>query len=754
MKLTIRKTGVFSIILACSIIGVQGTAQDNVIAFPGAEGAGMFTTGGRGCPVYEVTSLDDNEKNKAMIPGTFRDAVSGSDRTIVFRVSGILHLKYALKITGSNLTIAGQTAPGDGFCIADHVTWLEGSNIIMRYLHFRAGSANIKDEPDALTGIVKDSHHIILDHISASWSTDECLSVYRTNGLTVQWCIVAESLTMSGHAKGRHGYGGIWGGANATFHHNLLATHTSRLPRVDVGGNKISSRIDIRNNVIYNWEFNSTYGGDTASTNIINNYYKPGPGTKENVRRRMLDPTFKKSEWYLKGNIMDGSPDITADNSKGIMPEDPTDFVILDSPIILPGTINTTDAKTAYEQVLLKSGSTYPKRDSVDARILNDVRTGKGRFVNLEREVGGYPEYATTPAPADSDHDGMPDAWETAHKLNPKDAKDGEIIGKDGYSNLEKYLNSLVDMNFIPANPVVQITSPAYNSFHTAGSDVTVYATAISVSKKKISKVEFYRDNEKFGESFTVPYLAVMKDVPDGSYFITARAFDANGLSTSSSVIPIFVNRPKKTGDWKSVDVGRTGLPGTAFLDDKGIFTIKGAGSIAIKRDISKKSKDPILDTFQYVYQILVGDGELSAQIDDIAKVNNQAFVGLMIRQDLRFDSPLACVVASYVKSDKKKTPYSARFGSRSKKGETIVSGEMYEEFKVPGWLKIVRKGQDIASFVSLDGKEWEELDKKTVAMSGPVYIGFIVDAARNDNKLENYNSGKFSNISLKKAGK
>ena len=276
----------------CSIFTEESFAQRTVSAFPGAEGAGMFTTGARGEDIYEVTTLEDSSKGKPFIKGSFRDAVSGDNRNIIFKVSGNIRLKYVLKVTGSNLTISGQTAPGDGICIADHNTWIYGSNIILRYLRFRPGKTFIADEPDSITITCEKCRNIIIDHISTSWSTDESLSMYHANGLTVQWCLISESLTMSGHDKGRHGYGGIWGGQNATFHHNLLATHTSRLPRIEVGGNKIHANIDLRNNVIYNWEFNSTYGGDVSSTNMVKNYYKPGPGTKEEVRRRILDPTF------------------------------------------------------------------------------------------------------------------------------------------------------------------------------------------------------------------------------------------------------------------------------------------------------------------------------------------------------------------------------------------------------------------------------------------------------------------------------
>ena len=271
----------------------------SVPAFPGAEGGGKYTTGGRAGVVVHVTTLSD-ERDKSTgqpIQGSLRKAVqTDGTRTIVFDVAGTINLSSQLEIASGNLTIAGQTAPGDGICIAGYPVVVKASNVIIRFLRFRMGDQN-KVEGDALS--INDRKNIIVDHCSFSWSTDECVSCYGNTDFTLQYCFITESLRRSVHVKGNHGYGGIWGGTNASFHHNLLAHHDSRNPRFDHSyvNNKCFGPVDYVNNVVYNWGGNSTYGGEgydqVRKINMINNYYKYGPATSK--KTRLVDPTVSCS---------------------------------------------------------------------------------------------------------------------------------------------------------------------------------------------------------------------------------------------------------------------------------------------------------------------------------------------------------------------------------------------------------------------------------------------------------------------------
>ncbi|GAB1451339.1 hypothetical protein MASR2M47_13950 [Draconibacterium sp.] len=293
-------------------------------AFPGAEGGGMYTTGGRGGKVIFVDNLNDKGN------GSFRKAIETEGaRTIVFRVSGNIELQKTIHIKNGDLTIAGQTAPGDGICLMNYGIRLDADNVIIRFIRVRPGDI-MKEENDAISGV--GHKNIIVDHCSFSWAMDEVASFYDNENFTLQWCIISESLFKSVHHKGEHGYGGIWGGLNASFHHNLLSDHTSRNPRFcgpRYTGKPENEKTDFRNNVIYNWGFNSAYGGEEGSYNMVNNYYKPGLATKKDAQNRILDltqmfynpkinPDTLRAGWFfIEGNVVEGNPIISKDNWNG-----------------------------------------------------------------------------------------------------------------------------------------------------------------------------------------------------------------------------------------------------------------------------------------------------------------------------------------------------------------------------------------------------------------------------------------------------
>lgn len=453
MKKTLQK---FCITLVlCSIFTINLFAA-GVLAFPTAEGGGKHTIGGRGGVVYEVTNLNDSGE------GSLREAVEAyGPRIVVFRVSGTIHLESPLKIKNSYITIAGQTAPGDGICISGYEVKVDANEIIIRYLRFRLGDET-DTESDAIWGRYR--NHIMIDHCSASWSVDESMSIYGMDSCTVQWCIISESMYMSHHPKGAHGYGGIWGGTNTTFHHNLLAHHSSRNPRFAGNQTPTCKNLDFRNNVIYNWGFNSAYGGEAGKINIVGNYYKAGPATKSSVKNRIVEITGTDGRWYVDGNYVDGYPAITSDNWSGGVQGSYSYATYVKSDTVFPYvTIEEQSAEAAYELVLQNAGAILPVQDSVDARIIRETRGGYATYdghtyelehgfsdttvvrgiIDSQNDVGSWPELISLTPPTDSDHDGMPDSWEVAHGLNPNDEEDRNNLTDEGYTMLEVYLNGI-----------------------------------------------------------------------------------------------------------------------------------------------------------------------------------------------------------------------------------------------------------------------------------------------------------------------
>lgn len=446
-----------SIVLVCSSFA----QSEPFIAFPGAEGFGKYTVGGRGGAVYIVSNLNDDG------PGSFREAVSATvKRTIVFAVDGTIHLKSPLSIKGY-VTIAGQSAPGEGICIADQPVKITGDQVIIRYLRFRMGD-KYQSQKGMIDGSGSDDalsasrvKNLIIDHCSFSWSTDEVLSVYGGDSTTLQWNIISEPLNFSYHFETgdkdweHHGYGGIWGGKHLTAHHNIFAHCVSRNPRFN--GARLGSSeefVDFRNNVIYNWQSKAVYGGENGTYNFVANYFKSGPSTKKSALGNILDPskteTLPYGKFYVADNELEGLPEGKTENR--LMVTMLSDVYVLNSfnAVSLP----MKSASQAYMDALEIAGASF-KRDTLDARVIQDIYNGTGKIIDVQ---GGYPHgtgYGISKSawPAlksgalqtDTDKDGMPDEWERTQKLNPKDPADAVRFQINSrYTNLEIYLNSIL----------------------------------------------------------------------------------------------------------------------------------------------------------------------------------------------------------------------------------------------------------------------------------------------------------------------
>ncbi|WP_276484241.1 polysaccharide lyase [Paraflavitalea pollutisoli] len=475
--------------------------QASIPAFPGAEGGGKFTFGGRGGQVLVVTNLNDDG------PGSLRWACEqGGARVVVFNVAGIIRLKTPLIIRAPYITIAGQSAPGDGVCIAGETVWINTHDVLIRYMRFRRGETWVGRRDDAIGG--NPIGNIMIDHVSASWGLDENMSMYRhmyndstgaieqklpTVNITIQNSIFAEALDTWNHS-----FGSTLGGENCTFVRNLWANNTGRNPSIGWYG-----AFNFVNNVVFNWVHRSMDGSDyRGQFNIINNYFQPGPATPKdgNVGHRIIKPESGRSKLkyktygraYVNGNVMEGYDAITKDNwAGGVQVEDFKDagewtpYMKWNQPLPM-APVTTTDAKQAREFVLVNAGATLPKRDPVDVRIAEQVKTGKITYkegvplpetqfkhrrmpidsykigiITDPVQVGGYPEYKGTPY-KDSDNDGIPDDWEKAHGLNPNNAVDAAQYAKNksGYTNIEEYLNSLVLAKNV--QPVVAATKKGF----------------------------------------------------------------------------------------------------------------------------------------------------------------------------------------------------------------------------------------------------------------------------------------------------
>ena len=415
---------------------------DELLAFPGAVGFGAKAKGGRGGAVLFVENLHDSG------PGSLRAAVEAEGpRTILFRTSGTITLKSEITIRNPFLTIADQTAPGDGIAIRIDgksdigAINIETHDVIIQHLRVRPGPAIKGSVNGDAIQMLENAHDVIIDHCSLSWSTDEVISGwYDARDITVQHCIISEALHDSVHQKGPHGMGMLFGDKNKsiTIHRNLLAHNNQRNPRLNP---EVKGRFQVNNNVIYNWGQIAGEMTDDAEVNLTGNFYKSGPSSRPE-RGVAVDGKVKI---YPKDNLSPIRPDATQPEDAIIKPwEEKMDRrkFAESAPFGAPSLMILSATET-YEAVLTNVGATRPKLDSVDQRILADVKNGTGKIINHPSEVGGWPKLATGKPPTDRDNDGMPDAWEKAQGLNPDDASDRQATGKSGYTRLEEYLHCI-----------------------------------------------------------------------------------------------------------------------------------------------------------------------------------------------------------------------------------------------------------------------------------------------------------------------
>ncbi len=471
-------------ILGClftSLFVLNAEAQQ--LAFPGAEGFGKYAKGGRGGVVYEVTNLNDSGA------GSFREGVTRGGVynpttynygpvTIVFRVSGTIELLSNIKVSRSFLTIAGQTAPGDGICLKNYSLILNGAkiggnhgNIIIRHLRSRPGGT-------VSTGLygfdMENCQNVIVDHCSFSWANEECAAMYDTKNISVQYSIVSEGLYNAGHGKGVRSYGGVLGGQNVSYHHNLIAHNVSRTVRFNGSrAHDTTAVIDYRNNVIYNWgSSGACYGGEVmipggvSQVNIVNNYYKPGPATSTTLKflsASYATPAYGTGQWYVAGNVMAGNASMTSNNWSAVdISSNPSaQQSNAKSPVAfsIAQPLPDESAIDAYANVLANAGATLPKRDAVDQRVVNETTNGTATGVGTYGKLGimdgpvlasNYATYNSITPPVDNDRDGMADAWELNNGLDPTNANDRNTVNADGYTLLEVYLNTLSSIQNLP----------------------------------------------------------------------------------------------------------------------------------------------------------------------------------------------------------------------------------------------------------------------------------------------------------------
>lgn len=784
-------------------VSAADAAKAPLLAFPGAEGGGKYTTGARGADnieVYHVTNLNADGE------GSLKDAVSQPGRIVVFDVSGVIEIPEKLRFDQPNITVLGQTAPGDGITVSGADIGLYADNTIIRYLRVRPTDVN-DGEPDGLGGRWIDN--IIVDHCSVSWGVDELITVYAgsredtaknpdripSKNTTVQYCIGSEALRMSSHIKGAHGYGGITGGELSSFHHNLMAHNDSRNPRLD--RNLLST--DVANNVIYDWGINTIYGGEpysynkqeefskpefVSNVNIRDNYYKYGPSTKDNgdhVRSRVFEVTndgtveyngeMLKSNVYVENNYVWGDEATTVNNwnhNDTVKNQDKVNR--LSEPVDMGEyAVPAEDAQAAYEKVLATAGATLPRRDSIDARVVADVKNGTGRIINQEEEVGGFsgvkPETRVFEIPAE---------WKAENNMGS--AKETDIVQDGefaGYTWIEAYVNDWTAAQENPTNPKITVVTPSVSSYAAAvdisegkGSwavmtvDDTIDYQAVSeaVGGYKLTKRELYdgtkllkTDDIALAERDRSEYSVNGGELGKGAHYLFTRVYNERGESTDSPVSIVYVNGTGLDGmifDTKQIGESSFDGQGTAWYDASAdTYAVAGSGNVGGEAD-----------GCQFAYGIVSGDFTVTAKIEEIPKFENGALSGIMIRESLKPDSDMVMLGDGWLKGGENITVHTRFDGNAEQKFMPLEDGteanNSSNKYPMPGYLKMERKGDALTLSVSNDGKDWSDNDRKpmTIDITGmdkTLYIGLATDSNDALTMVPYYSQAKFSGFSV-----
>lgn len=566
-----------------SLIGLAFNLQAQQLAFPTAEGFGAYSQGGRGGDVYHVTNLDDNGA------GSLRYGIDNASgpRTIVFDISGTIILESRLRVDHDYITIAGQTAPGDGICLKDYSLEVRADHVIVRYLRVRLGDESAQ-ESDAIS--IVSGNNIIVDHCSAGWSVDEVLSCStgdrdKIDKVTVQWCIISEGLNESVHTKGEHSYGALIRGcygAQYSYLHNLFAHNRSRNPRP---GNydynthlldPLGLQFDFRNNVMYNWDGNRPgYDADSESVcryNYVGNYGKPGPDSDRTGYAYDVGSTHFRA--YYSGNYFYGSIPTNQWSLVNFSGFSAAEIAAYKKAIpFSTGPVKTLSALDAYATVMAHVGASL-KRDSADDRVIGDVQSGTGSIIDSQAEVGGWPELLASPAPSDTDQDGMPDVWENNNGLDPGDPADRNDDSRgNGYTNLEEYLNELV--NELPVWYYLQVNSGSGTGAYAEGTEVEISA------KKMWGGLEFdYWSGD-------TTYLADPRSetttvtIPSSGIYLNAVYKDVTSveMNESKNALRCYPN-PAETGF--SIDLGTIGNSNIEIysMDGQSVYHALSSGTV------------------------------------------------------------------------------------------------------------------------------------------------------------------------------